>query len=647
MHEGRQVWSTSMESAYTPQLAHAWASCAASALKDVIARAPVGRKRTFKTMCQPDFDVRVTLQGADALPFLHMFPPCRVPQGWASWPKGTRVLSLDVSRSSALLAVPCTPESWCRQALDLPNPRRSRLTLPPDMMVALAAEASEDCVTLSKARTEASRDIARVCRESMPEEERLRAALHPEVAKVTSGKRSVATERLLCQLGHVDQAVARSIREGFPIVDWLPASGLWDADVQPPELTPRCLCSMAEDITNRSVKGLCRHRDATTEQQVWDVTLQEDANGWLSLCGREELMRFSVVSPRFGVLQKQKVRPIDNLKASFVNAACGVQEKVQLDGIDEIVEACLSWLRFRLPSSTSDRIVGRTWDLKSAYKQLAVRADHKQFAVICVLDPQSGSVQFCRLRSLPFGAVAAVHAFLRCGEALKSIARRKLFLAMTSFFDDFTVLTSTHNSSHVGTVVSYLFQKLGWHVAPEEKKNKPFSEVFDVLGVRIDLSCQHQGVVQVRNTPQRIEELKQTIRQITTKGTLTYEEAQRLRGRLIFAEQQVWGRNAHQAVVAIGDVSPATDSPQPLIFWATECCAVTDTQRRALDFVSRMVLDGAPRLRSIQPVETFHLWLDGACERLPCMRFRWGALAWGRPRSLGTPASARCCSHMG
>ena len=67
------------------------------------------------------------------------------------------------------------------------------------------------------------------------------------------------------------------------------------------------------------------------------------------------------------------------------------------------------------------------------------------------------------------------------------------------------------NSSHVGTVVLDLFQKLGWHVAPEEKKNKPFSEVFDVLGVRIDISCQYQGVVQVRNTPQRIEELKQTI----------------------------------------------------------------------------------------------------------------------------------------
>ena len=211
-------------------------------------------------------------------------------------------------------------------------------------------------------------------------------------------------QHLLC-LGHVDQAVARSMREGFPIVDWLPASGLWDADAQPPKLTPRCLCSMAEDITTRSVKGLCRHRDATTEQQVWDVTLQENANGWLSLCGHEELMRFSVVSPRFGV-QKQKVRPIDNLKASFV-----FQEKVQLDGIDEIVEACLSWLRFRLPSS---RPTG-SWVAPGTLK---VR------------------IQFCRLHSLAFGAVAAVHAFLQCGEALKSIARRKFFLAITSFFDD-------------------------------------------------------------------------------------------------------------------------------------------------------------------------------------------------------------------
>ena len=175
---------------------------------------------------------------------------------------------------------------------------------------------------------------------------------------------------------------------------------------------------------------------------------------------------------------------------------------------------------------------------------------------------------------------------------------------MTSFFDDFTVLTSAANAAHVEVVVSSMFKKLGWRVATEEKKNRPFSEVFDVLGVRVDLSQQSVGVVQVSNTPQRVAELKDTVAAIKQKGSLTFEEAQRLRGRLVFAEQHVWGRNAKQAVVAVGDVSPASEASHPL----------SDVQQAALDFIEQRVLDGRPRSFSVKPSRTFHLWLDGACE---------------------------------
>ena len=214
------------------------------------------------------------------------------------------------------------------------------------------------------------------------------------------------------KVGHVDPDVAESVRVGFPLVNWLPVSGLWDADVRPPELTAPGLQRMSEEISQRCVRGLCRYRDRATERAVWAVTREEQASGWLSFCSREDLSALAVVSPR----------------------ACGVQEKVQMDGIDEIVEACLSWLRFRLPGSPPERILGRTWDLKSAYKQLAVRADHKHFAIICLMDPEADVVQYCRLHSLPFGAVAAVHAFLRCSEALKAIARKKFVHSYDLFF---------------------------------------------------------------------------------------------------------------------------------------------------------------------------------------------------------------------
>ena len=56
-------------------------------------------------------------------------------------------------------------------------------------------------------------------------------------------------------------------------------------------------------------------------------------------------------------------------------------------------------------------------------------------------------------------------------------------------------------------------------------------------------------MVMVSNTPQRVAEWKQTIEEISHRGRITFEEAQRLRGRLVFAEQQ--------------DVSPSTDAASP------------------------------------------------------------------------------------
>ena len=376
------------------------------------------------------------------------------------------------------------------------------------------------------------------------------------------------------------------------------------ADCEPPVLSERALQEMAPDIRERSVRNVCKHRDTPTEKAVWDSTQEECSKGWLSFCNRASLSSSSVVSTRFGVQQNNKVRPIDNFRSSFVNSACGVREKVAMDGIDEIVSACLHWLRHKRPRHHDDRIVGRTWDLKSAYKQLAVRADHKKYAVVCVVDPLSNDVRFAKLHSMPFGALAAVHAFLRCGEALKFLGRRKLLLVMTNFFDDFTVLASYANSSHVQAVVSFMFRKLGWQVADEDKKNKPFAEVFDVLGVRVDLSQQHEGTVSVSNTPERIDELRDFVRQVLARGFITYEESQRLRGRFLFAEQHVWGRNSRQAVVPVGDVPPEASG------WVR----LTDTQVSALHFLEQRVLDGKPRIFATAPRGELRLWIDGACE---------------------------------
>ena len=548
--KGRTVWATSTESAYTPELSHAWASCAATALLPDLEAAPASKKRSRKSLCEPNFDNVITVFAEEASPFMNMFPPCRVPRKYSKWPKGSKLLALDESGHSATLAVPCEPSKWCQRAKQLEHPRTIFRPLGKALETSLETELLQDSAKAGRFRAEACKEITRMCQDCASAEAEARLALDPRIERVTGTKKSVAMRRLLLQVGHVDPDVADLVREGFPLVGWLPRSGLWDADCEPPSLSVavEALTASAEDISSRSVKGVCRHRDAELEPAIWAATVEESSKGWLTFSQDVSVPESHVVSSRFGVKQKNKIRPIDNFKSSCVNAACGVQEKVAMDGIDEIVSLCLHWLRRRKPLSAEDRILGRTWDLKSAYKQLAVKREHKRFALICVVDPESNRVRIAEIHSMPFGAVAAVHAFLRCGEGIKAIGRGKLHLVMTNFFDDFTVLASRANCKHVQLVVSFLFRKLGWDVAPEEKKNAPFAEVFDVLGVHVDLSKQQEGKVSIKNTPDRLAELQADVSRILENGSISYEESQRLRGRFLFAEQNVWGRNSRQAI---------------------------------------------------------------------------------------------------
>ena len=236
---GKPVRATSLESAYTPELSHAWASCAASALERELRAAPPSKKRVRKEACEPDFDNIITVHAAEAAPFAGMFAPCKVPRRFARWPRAPASFSSTRQIFRPRLALPSPPEVWCRRAMSLQHPRKLLQPLSPDLEKALEAEISHDECRVGRCRTEACQDIGKVCRSSLTEEGALRKGLNEDVLRVTEPKQSVAMKRLLVQIGHVDPSVADAVREGFPLVGWLP--GLWDSDCEPPVLSIEAL----------------------------------------------------------------------------------------------------------------------------------------------------------------------------------------------------------------------------------------------------------------------------------------------------------------------------------------------------------------------------------------------------------------------
>ena len=52
-----------------------------------------------------------------------------------------------------------------------------------------------------------------------------------------------------------------------------------------------------------------------------------------------------MASRRFGVKQGDKIRPIDDFSAPFVNSCTTVRERISVDGVDGLVNIVKLWVR--------------------------------------------------------------------------------------------------------------------------------------------------------------------------------------------------------------------------------------------------------------------------------------------------------------
>ena len=106
--------------------------------------------------------------------------------------------------------------------------------------------------------------------------------------------------------------------------------------------------------------------------------------------------------------------------------------------------------------------------------------------------------------------------------------------------------SSTSDGRHTGMVVTSFFSMLGWDESDE--KDAGFLTVARVLGVCIDLSDTKSGLVSVYNTDSRKTEIKDSIDKLLETGAYKRGELLTLRGRLLFAENQIFGKPCNVAM---------------------------------------------------------------------------------------------------
>ena len=535
-------------------------------------------------------------------------------------PKNSRVLSSKfVGKGGELqthqeirLGIHWGPDEFVQEALKKSHPRDVLQPLPMSMLRTLDKISRTPGHEIAKERTEVARKWMIRKLELRQEEIALKEGMSPHCAKVLESKNLLLFKEMMEESSYKDSDLFNNIVRGFRLMGDLPVTGIFPSKSTFATLTEEQVRDSAEINRKALIATAKRPMEEDIKKGVYEATMSEVKQGWLE--GPFEARTLNpraVLTRRFGVKQTstsqdgsrvEKVRPIDDFTESLVNLTNGSQESIVVHGVDFIVAS----IKYRLSKAHSycegagSRLLAKAIDLRKAYKQLPVSACSLEDSFLGVINPSSNKFEVYRCNVLPFGARAAVNGFCRTSHAMWHVGLILLSLHWTCYFDDFVIIESEELTKHTTFIANSFFAMLGWETSDE--KGGVFASMARALGVVFDLSDFIHLKVHVCNSESRCKELSASIQGILDKGRFRRAEMETLRGRLIFAESQVFGRLAKKALREVSRVIHGGGSN-----------LVDIKLRDALTFLKDRILTSPPRLVNCGRRDLIHIYTD-ACQ---------------------------------
>ena len=199
--------------------------------------------------------------------------------------------------------------------------------------------------------------------------------------------------------------------------------------------------------------------------------MEEISRGWADgPWSVEQLEEGATVWRRFALRQGAKIRMIDDYSASGINDACSTHSKLDLHVVDAFIAVAKRFFELSCAMNLSTVLLAKTYDLKSANRQVPIKTEHLKYAYFSVYNCKTQSVEIYRARALPFGATHSVYSFLRLARMLHSIATRCLGLMTTNFYDDFILASPTKLRASASRSMEMVFLLIGWNYARDGKK---------------------------------------------------------------------------------------------------------------------------------------------------------------------------------
>ena len=124
----------------------------------------------------------------------------------------------------------------------------------------------------------------------------------------------------------------------------------------------------------------------------------------------------NVLAKGFGLRQGEKLRGIDDCSIAGLDSSVGRSEKFHLHMMDQLAAMGSRSLN-RCDQRRHPKVYGRTYDLKSAYKQFPVSQADRDVLRLAIQSPDGKGPRYLRVNALPFGAIGSVAGFLRISQS--------------------------------------------------------------------------------------------------------------------------------------------------------------------------------------------------------------------------------------
>ena len=84
------------------------------------------------------------------------------------------------------------------------------------------------------------------------------------------------------------------------------------------------------------------------------------------------------------LVQSNKTRMIDDFSISRVNDSCTIHSKIDLHMINTLGSVIRRYFRLSSELQADSRLWAKTFDLKSAYRQVPIKTEHLRFAFFSI-----------------------------------------------------------------------------------------------------------------------------------------------------------------------------------------------------------------------------------------------------------------------